>query len=270
MTDVRLTALNPEDSKVYPVACNTSGELKLEKQATFDGNLNGDLTVTGTATFARTADTDHGYYFNLDGSSGYRDSAGEAFALNIDTNFARLTTARDRLSFASATKTYEFATDLGANLQIVGSESKNGLSYGGATGAGSYGIFHTSSKTVSLKNINGEIRLSTSGNLSVIKDEDTIFVLPGYTQPSSSTGSITATAFHALTAGSITRGATIDLAMQSDDPAAFTITYCTDEQGNQVENKTYVGNSENLLDIVRELRAANTALETRLAVLEGA
>ena len=48
MTDVRLTALNPEDSKVYPVACNTSGELKLEKQATFDGNLNGDLKVSGS------------------------------------------------------------------------------------------------------------------------------------------------------------------------------------------------------------------------------
>lgn len=47
MTDVRLTALNPEDSQVYPVACNTSGELKLEKQETFDGNLDGDLTVEG-------------------------------------------------------------------------------------------------------------------------------------------------------------------------------------------------------------------------------
>jgi hypothetical protein len=51
MTDVRLTALNPEDSQVYPVACNSSGELKLEKQATFDGNLDGDLTVTGSAFF---------------------------------------------------------------------------------------------------------------------------------------------------------------------------------------------------------------------------
>jgi hypothetical protein len=53
MTDVRLTALNPEDSKVYPVACNTSGELRLEKQATFDGYLDGDLTVTGKAFLNR-------------------------------------------------------------------------------------------------------------------------------------------------------------------------------------------------------------------------
>lgn len=31
MTDVRLTALNPDDSQVYPVACNTSGELLVSK-----------------------------------------------------------------------------------------------------------------------------------------------------------------------------------------------------------------------------------------------
>jgi hypothetical protein len=60
------------------------------------------------------------------------------------------------------------------------------------------------------------------------------------------------------------------LRMQSDDPAAFTTTYSTDDEGNQVENQTYVGTTESLLDIVRELRAANTALETRLAALEGA
>ena len=52
MTDVRLTATNPEDSSVVPVACNAKGELKLEEPLAFDGNLNGDLTVTGTASFA--------------------------------------------------------------------------------------------------------------------------------------------------------------------------------------------------------------------------
>ena len=54
MADVRLTATNPEDSSVVPVACNAKGELKLEEipDQSFDGNLDGDLTVTGSATFA--------------------------------------------------------------------------------------------------------------------------------------------------------------------------------------------------------------------------
>ena len=49
MTDVRLTATNPEDSSVVPVACNTKGELKLEEPIKFDGDLDGDLNVTGSA-----------------------------------------------------------------------------------------------------------------------------------------------------------------------------------------------------------------------------
>ena len=51
MTDVRLTATNPDDSSVVPVACNAKGELKLEDIPTFDGNLQGDLTVSGKAEF---------------------------------------------------------------------------------------------------------------------------------------------------------------------------------------------------------------------------
>jgi hypothetical protein len=47
MTDVRLTALNPVDSQVYPVACNTSGEL-LVADGGPDLTVTGDLTVDGT------------------------------------------------------------------------------------------------------------------------------------------------------------------------------------------------------------------------------
>lgn len=55
MTDVRLTATNPEDSSVVPVACNERGELRLEEipDQSFDGNLQGDLTVSGSASFAQ-------------------------------------------------------------------------------------------------------------------------------------------------------------------------------------------------------------------------
>ena len=52
MTDVRLTALNPEDSQVYPVACNSSGELLVDKGEPEDkyveksgDNMTGDLTL---------------------------------------------------------------------------------------------------------------------------------------------------------------------------------------------------------------------------------
>jgi len=51
MADVRLTATNPDDSTVVPVACNTKGEILLESPPEFDGNLDGDLTVTGSGTF---------------------------------------------------------------------------------------------------------------------------------------------------------------------------------------------------------------------------
>lgn len=52
MTDVRLTATNPEDSSVVPVSCNAKGELLLEETPGFDGNVDGDLTVSGGASFA--------------------------------------------------------------------------------------------------------------------------------------------------------------------------------------------------------------------------
>ena len=53
MSDVRLTALNPVDSQVYPVACNDKGELILEP---FQGDVNipGNLVVTGSGTFDGT------------------------------------------------------------------------------------------------------------------------------------------------------------------------------------------------------------------------
>ena len=53
MTDVRLTATNPEDSSVVPVACNAKGELLLEEPtlpgddfvARTGDNMTGDLTI---------------------------------------------------------------------------------------------------------------------------------------------------------------------------------------------------------------------------------
>lgn len=58
MTDVRLTATTT-DSEVVPVLCNAKGELLLEEPSAppeFDGNLDGDLTVSGSAEFTGTAE----------------------------------------------------------------------------------------------------------------------------------------------------------------------------------------------------------------------
>ena len=72
MADVRLTATNPEDSSVVPVACNEKGELKLEEPIVvegppgekgdkgdkgdpgdpFSGNFADDVSFGGAATFA--------------------------------------------------------------------------------------------------------------------------------------------------------------------------------------------------------------------------
>jgi len=57
MTDVRLTALNPVDSQVYPVACNTSGELivaddGIDYLPLTGGELTGPLTSTSSITTA--------------------------------------------------------------------------------------------------------------------------------------------------------------------------------------------------------------------------
>ncbi len=60
MTDVRLTATTPE-GEVVPALANTKGELLLEAPIAppeFDGNLDGDLTVSGSAEFGGTATAD--------------------------------------------------------------------------------------------------------------------------------------------------------------------------------------------------------------------
>ena len=71
MTDVRLTATNPEDSSVVPVACNAKGELKLEEpQVTSDLYVqkSGD-TMTGNLHLADKI------ILNPDGSAQFANAA---------------------------------------------------------------------------------------------------------------------------------------------------------------------------------------------------
>jgi len=104
MTDVRLTALNPVDSQVYPVACNTSGELIVEQVApdpdlTVTGDLTvngtstliGDITADGSATFAaKVTSTDFDSNHPTDGRFGRFNWAGIRFTDTSGNNVIRL------------------------------------------------------------------------------------------------------------------------------------------------------------------------------------
>ena len=64
-----------------------------------------------------------------------------------------------------------------------------------------------------------------------------------------------------ITCDGLINGA-FSLRMDTDDPAAFQTTYTTDDEGNQVENQEYIGTSESLLDIIRDLRNRIAAIES--------
>jgi hypothetical protein len=73
--------------------------------------------------------------------------------------------------------------------------------------------------------------------------------------------------------GNVTSDGTIgfsgkfSLRMDTDDPSAFQTTYSTDEEGNQVENQEYIGTTEDLLSIIKDLRARVTQLEADHATM---
>jgi len=60
MTDVRLTATNPEDSSVVPVACNSRGELLIEEVKV--EAIENDLVVDGNLAVSKPADAWGGIY----------------------------------------------------------------------------------------------------------------------------------------------------------------------------------------------------------------
>ena len=104
MADVRLTATNPEDSSVVPVACNAKGELKLEEPIIvegppgeqgepgekgedgdpFSGNFAGDVTFGGSATIAGPASINT-LFVGLGGGSVSTNTAVGNDALKVNT-----------------------------------------------------------------------------------------------------------------------------------------------------------------------------------------
>ena len=101
-----------------------------------------------------------------------------------------------------------------------------------------------------------EFNYKQVGNVTKVKIDSTGNVGIGTTDPQA-----TLDVSGDITCSGLINGA-FSLRMESDDPAAFQTTYATDEEGNQVENQTYVGTTEDLLSIIKDLRARVAALES--------
>ena len=131
MSDVRLTATNPDDSSVVPVACNAKGELKLEEPIAppeFDGNLDGDLTVSGRSYFG-----DNTYIGDRDLSSATASGTalfpngliGSQWAGNAATNQVALRLTRGISPAGDFFKVLASGKGSFAGDLVVGSRSKH-------------------------------------------------------------------------------------------------------------------------------------------------
>jgi len=175
MTDVRLTATNPEDSSVVPVACNAKGELKLEEPLAFDGNLNGDLTVTGSASFAGNVTTKAAFLNEL--QAGYSPTGSAYKVFSGSSTFAEILN-NGSASFASNVETGAgYANGGGCNLFIngAGTDDERGafIARGRSTMSGTAkqgSAFIVSDTNSSPVSINYDGSATFSGRLDVAPD----------------------------------------------------------------------------------------------------
>ena len=157
MADVRLTATNPDDSSVVPVACNAKGELKLEEPIEvpgppgppgdrgepgedgdpFSGNFADNVTFGGSAIFDGLVSAGSGVKTNQGGDAA---SVGTGIFSNA-LDYLAITTAGKLRSYvnsegstdiimsdrADATNGFRFigALDDGTTLVICGSTQLN-------------------------------------------------------------------------------------------------------------------------------------------------
>ena len=168
------------------------------------------------------------------------------------------------LKFETNTSRYVFGAEGRTNhLELVAANGITGLKTSATTTAGEFGIHHTGSQTVSLKNNVGEIRLNTGGNPVFYKGSDNVTInVANNTAPTQIKGNAPLYVRRAVNADTTTRiSSETALELQGDDPTAYQTTYAVDEDGNQVEQQEYIGETETLLEIIRDLRARVEALE---------
>lgn len=134
MSDVRLTATNPEDSSVVPVACNSRGELlitepvieQIDNDVTINGTLNLDIDTTSAGNVAwswtESSGAFHCYRGDLPVQTINLKSSGEVTLRRFD--------AEDERSVTLDTRTYAMSV-FGATGSSVYTINWNG----NATGA---------------------------------------------------------------------------------------------------------------------------------------
>lgn len=172
MTDVRLTALNPADSQVYPVACNDKGELILEQTnagywsrtgTTLSPATVGDSTEVGSSSGAKTlVDGDGIYQFQTNGTD-----IGCMFLANGSATFAATITSQ-----SWPTKGYSIENDanggaIGIN-QVLGA---SGIAFVVSTGGTQVASVTALGAATFAGNVTGATFISpqTSGNSTRFK-----------------------------------------------------------------------------------------------------
>jgi hypothetical protein len=203
MTDVRLTALNPVDSQVYPVACNTSGELLVADDGIdylplTGGELTGPLTSTSSITLEGSITTASGNVFIGGTSAGTAKTALNAngsatFGAGIDLTDSTVDLYSQTTN--SNSKSFKLFSDIGG--------TKAEKAFITAAGAATFG----STTTVGGSALSGAaagVSLYPTGGIHATQASGTSTILSGYIQ-GSSTKNVAITAAGAATfAGDVT------------------------------------------------------------------
>lgn len=118
MTDVRLTATNPVDSSVVPVACNEKGELKLEEPL-----INSDEFV------AKAGDTMTGNLHLGDGITLNPDGSAQLASGKIDVYETGKVIYGDKITLDGTNGSAEFAllTSYAGSVSTLGAKASSGL-----------------------------------------------------------------------------------------------------------------------------------------------
>jgi len=156
MTDVRLTALNPVDSQVYPVACNTSGELLVA-----DGGP--DLTVTGDLTVEGTASFNSDVYIDSSGKVGIGTATPELKLSVLSDNYPAVQIVRNNSSFAAGIR-MENSSGRGGVINSISDQNGGGLRfYGYTSNVQTERMIIGSSGNVGINNTNPSAKLDVDG-----------------------------------------------------------------------------------------------------------
>ena len=295
MADVRLTATNPEDSSVVPVACDAAGRLLLEERGEgppgppgeqgppgqdgqdgdpFSGNFAGDVTFGGSAVFANSVRSDT--FTNVEKVSVFLGSRGsENYAFVAYNNAAFRPNAA---IYADGSATYagnvssgaidgNSDTAAGARLyssgQVLiqknaGSTDEIFLVYAGRTTIPTVSISADGTAEFAGR-VEGELFISRQGTGAAPSTFIGGSAFAFETRVDGSAGGIKAyieqATGNAYFKGDVTSDGTIGFNLETDNDANYTTT--TDAEGN--ESRVYNGPT---LDVKDRLTKADAALQT--------